>query len=413
MNAANATPTATDIDIPKPNLVIHIGPSKTGTTSIQKESVLFEAQLQQDNYVYLGRYANPKLREPAKVSFLFRDDDCFRQASTEYAQNITREFRETPCWKERFSTLDEYRANGTSIVLSDEAYSYGIKYVERDVQYYTSLKMALSKDWNLLIVPTYRRYYEWILSVAKEYNQKHCLATTAPWDNHTQCENLWEKVNNHRRNNIDYHGIHYGNLDQTIPAWQEGGWNVRILNFHNPNQHITCDFYCHYVPNAKHTCQHCIAGNHQHTNAQSASMTAYNDIVYTAAQRGILTTEEMSNRTRYEMTQDLKRHHHSAGLDRMPVKCPHRVLLEKLLEKSLAFERLIMPDFSTTPEGEAMHKRDFWAMEKQYCTVDVDALLAGKSHWNEVVEAMQTTKEWDARVMEMDARDLNTIKKLQ
>lgn len=385
-------------DSNKPSLIFHIGPSKTGTTSIQKESLAFTQALQDDRHVYLGRYASPKVREPAKIGALLYKDPCFQQASDDYTHNRTHDFLETKCWKKRMEGLEEYRKNGTSIVLSDEAYSYNLFYMEKWDQHHFEMLRVAFQDWNVLIVPTYRRYFEWILSVGKERNSKHCLHVNAPWPaqkerNPNPCDNLWATVENQVRRPHDYRGVNYGNLDVTIPAWHSGGFDTKVLNFHS-ERHITCSFYCDIVPDTPHTCQQCLEGGTAggKFNSNSASMTAYNDIVYQAAQRGLISVEQQQKTTIYNLTQELAQQHQltGGGFNSLPLKCPSEAKLTKLLDKSLAFEKLVFPDWAETMVDQ--HTDIFWERINDYCAVDTEPLLKAKTSWEQVVEALATTE---------------------
>ena len=73
----------------------------------------------------------------------------------------------------------------------------------------------------------------------------------------------------------------------------------------------------------------------------------------------------------------------------LPIQeCPPRDELEMLLNTSLAFERELMPAWYKTPRGETAHRESFWRIvdeKKEFCSVDVNAVLANKTSWDEVL----------------------------
>ena len=88
------------VDPTKPFLIIHIGPSKTGTSTIQRESVSFQQQgyLAADNYTYIGKFSDSSLRRPTKAANLLDHSKCLEEAASAWRMNGT-DFREYPCWK--------------------------------------------------------------------------------------------------------------------------------------------------------------------------------------------------------------------------------------------------------------------------------------------------------------------------
>jgi hypothetical protein len=249
----------------QPNLFIHLGPSKTGTSTIQRESVYWQETLAVDKYYYLGKFGDVKYRSPAKIPILFNDDDCFRQASSDYKSNRTSHFRETLCWKDRIDGLDRHRVRKENIVLSYEAYSYRNMYKDRSSDFFQMLRVGFD-GWNVTIIPTYRRYYEWYLSCLKELNRRNCLSGSSKegkWSHEggSACKNLWQPIQSMLKashNNNNWPGTKaYTNLDKSIPYWRDGGFPISILNFHD-HRHITCTFYCDIITDTRTMCQLCL-----------------------------------------------------------------------------------------------------------------------------------------------------------
>ena len=389
--------------INKPTLLIHIGPSKTGTSTIQRESSYWEGILAKDQWYYVGKFASTTYRKPARIPILFDTDDCWKQAVDEYKQNTTHHFRETECWAKRTAGLEKHRLKGDSLVLSDEQYSYKAFYDTKDPEYFKMLRIAL-QDWNVVVVPTYRRYHEWYLSGIKEKNRKGCLRIgTWPGSGGNKalaCHNLWNPLRKMIHADNFPGPNNYGNLDYTIPFWRNAGFPIKMLNFHTtPEQpHITCAFYCDIIPNAPTMCEHCQKQQGTNQNPSPAALTAYDDIIFAAAQRKLIPEKIQKIKTRQKMVEELVHYHAKAfkrnGLADLPLLCPSQEELEALLEKSLEFEKLIMPDLFEMPHGEEEHRSTYWKLAKEertFCWVDTETLLNNKTSWKQVLEALNHT----------------------
>lgn len=390
----------------KPNLYIHIGPSKTGTSTIQRESSYWPSELEKDHIFYLGKFAVGPWRSRAKIAILFDEDECFLQAAQAYhnSTNPNATFRDTPCWARKIHELDQHRQRGDHIVLSDEAYSYKSFLDKKSSSFWNNLRLGLD-GWNVVVVPTYRRYHEWFLSGIKEKNRKGCLrAGKWPHQGGNACHSLWKPIQKMIADE-GFSGVNsYTNLDKSISYWKDlGGFDVQILNFH-ATEHLTCAFYCDLVKNAPSTCEYCRKQRGTNQNPSPAAFTAYDDIVYEAAKRGLFKESVLQDTTRAAMVADLISYHTKSwkrkGLSDLPLVCPPRQSMEALLNKSLAFEQLVMPELYTTPEGEQEHRDAFWKLvdeEKTFCWVDKKTLLEGKQSWKEVLEALKTTEQWPVR----------------
>ena len=85
----------------------------------------------------------------------------------------------------------------------------------------------------------------------------------------------------------------------------------------------------------------------------------------------------------------------------LPLICPAREELQALLQKSLDFEEEIMPTLFDSQHGKREHEQEFWKLadqERIFCWVDKGTLLNGKETWEQVLEALKTTTEWQVQV---------------
>lgn len=90
--------------------------------------------------------------------------------------------------------------------------------------------------------------------------------------------------------------------------------------------------------------------------------------------------------------------HKKRWTDNLPIKCVGKTLLEELLQKSLAFEEMVMPDFYASSLGKDEHIRLFWDVwlkeKKHFCTVDTARLFQGATSWDEIINERMVSSDW-------------------
>jgi len=84
--------------------------------------------------------------------------------------------------------------------------------------------------------------------------------------------------------------------------------------------------------------------------------------------------------------------------ERLPIQCPSRKELEKLLQKTLDLEELVMPEFYATPLGKDEHERLFWDVwdkeKKLFCWVDIEKLFRNAKSWDEIIHERMVNYDW-------------------
>ena len=370
----------------RPSLVIHIGPSKTGSTTIQKDCANLTDPLALDNYVYLGSKSK-------------------QERMSKFHTKLLKKPPEGPSWKEWWNTtgvvkeLEERFQRNQSIIMSDEAYSFTNLFAQHDTPEFFEAFSELTKNWNVLVVGVYRRYAEWALSAIKQGHAMSCLdkrrkkACNWPHLGGIPCGNNWRPVNNWIR--WKRTGVRFFNfIDVTLSAWKNAGFNTVVLNFHSKH-HLTTSFFCDSLKyTAPNTCQHLRQlPSRRKENSRSVVSSAYSNIVFVAAEKGIVDL----NQTRFGAATALENYHATKlGLSfpDLPLDCPKQHELLKLLNHSLGLERNILPTLYRSPDGEATHREAFSYLAhdlKQFCSVKVDQLLQNVSSWEELLQRMNNT----------------------
>ena len=154
----------------RPKLYFHIGPHKVASTTLQTEMTKYQDRLAQDNTVYLGRFYHPYM-SPTEHRLILnrRDDSAIQTAARDMFHN---------CWSNhtRDCVEDLHQLllnkfdrrpyhNLPNLLISDEAF---LKlWVETNAttnQHYELLQSVLGRDWDVVIVLAYRRFYDWLPS---------------------------------------------------------------------------------------------------------------------------------------------------------------------------------------------------------------------------------------------------------
>lgn len=179
----------------------------------------------------------------------------------------------------------------------------------------------------------------------------------------------------------------YHNLDETLPDWKKHGFATAILNFHNG--HVLTSLLCDILDDAPSACRESRHRSIRHVDNRRA---VYDSIVFAAAENGLIDL----NQSRQDAATNLQAYYEQElGLlpEHFPFICPERHELETFLNKSLTLEKNVVPVFFASQHGESEHRASFWHLanrRKEFCRVDTDRLLNGKTSWQEVLESWKT-----------------------
>jgi len=408
--------------------VIHIGPSKTGTSSIQSDSLHAHEVLQKDNTRYFGRLGGKPTR------YFFNANKCMDKI-IKNEHITTTKLLLLDCWKdEEVGTLE------MNIIYSDEGFSYGPKWVKWHVNRIKAIYVDYFDYDEIIVVGGYRRYGEWMKSVYSEWAKMCLKEKCGDWPTKRDvlknyspsCQQIWTHIMKHVRTN-HYNSMEkrYTNIDTTLAGLQDLSpeITVNILSyFVRPNEgyynSITTELYCKILGKVRtpRTCDYFKERSYESirvVNVGSPTMVAYDHILVAAANTatdGSHNWIKKEKTNRCEAQKDLASYHASlkfANKTRsklllasssplrtmlhLPLLCPPRNELEALLNKSLAFEQMIMPKFYNTPLGKEKHIEEFWEMadkKKSFCHVDTDRLFQNASSWEQVLNERLTIFDW-------------------
>lgn len=330
----------------RPIVFLHVGPHKTGTTTIQNS---FDSNpvLQKDNYRYLGMRNPP----PERDSFGVRTS--------------LRQFRakKSPLFIKKLKTA---MSSGDDLIVSAEDFCVLLDAVdENGVNFFTLLATALQESNRQVHVAVgYRRYYEWLISL---YNQRH------------RTKRSQESFVKFYRQHAQARQKPFSQTNMSLRVWKEMQnyfRSVSIINMHDPRDIMT-QVYCDILPNATNTCE----SHKKQLEVNASESTRANPsiplwpirIEKEARRRGFVTGAEtnlqerivkFANETNYTL----------------PLICISPKEQEDILQISLRHEQALVPEFFASPLGELELRKGFQqALEdNSFCSVDVAQIFDDK-----------------------------------
>ena len=400
----------------KPWFILHVGPQKTMSSSMQCTLKQYQSQLAQDNYIFLGkvdiRACDMEGMKIGSISLPFEDDSCVTQlvhavtetnltnATTRATITMDQEqlVLKVPCWNQFSTALDEYARTQTNLIVSDEKFS------ERHLQQWpvstaniiwTLIKQRLERQWNIRVIVVYRRYYEWLASV-KNQGDKYSLGRRGMklWEG-PEKEPIFTQLNRWIHNTSEipspYTPEVYHYYATTLQL------DTIVLNMHDSTVDLLEAWVCFAIPNATTTCttyqqdkknENDEARQQQKQQQQRrtnpSQIPSYDQIAYAAWQRGLIRDLRgfRKGADRMFYTEMLGRHqqiHKNLSTMDLPRSCPSPWDILPFLRLSQLYEQKFLPTFAQSSLGLETLEESFWkdaVYKKFFCTVNVTTMLA-------------------------------------
>lgn len=347
--------------------------------------------LAKDNYVYLGQFGRGRFPVHTKsvLQAAMMSRPCLGHMSEKYLLNQS--MTDLECWRNVHNEIQRRRRENENIILSSEFVSdRKILGGQKFAALLRGLQEAVADEWNVLVVVGYRRYFEWTSSAVRQHNANTCLHRRAGWHGH--CRNTWQYIKSWMAQDPPS-AKNYLYTDTIVDRWSKV-FPVQVLNVH-ASEHVTTKFLCDVLPDAPHSCAHAKSRPQSKTstaNTRDSATGAYSTLATVAFRKGLIDGSRGRARIVKEMTS-----HFQGKLNlpfrHLPLTCPPRDELEKLLNTSLTFEKNLMPDWYQTSDGEEAHRKYFWRMadeRKEFCSVNTTAVFENRSTWKEVLEYLSS-----------------------
>lgn len=355
----------------RPWFIMHVGPPKTATTTLQIEmgTLVSLQRLAQDDYLYIGRdsrYTDKSEEYGMKPFRILTDSGCHLRVRAARLDNTSM----PECWQEFMTDLNELQ--GMNMIASDERWGFMDSKVYWDWQ---AIRESLSERFNLRIVVSYRRFSEWLLSVYSQ-QQRESMYARRKWPQQHGAPPVTPLFSSLQVLMNNPYPFKYLYTDTLVSKLKRFNITVDILNLHSENG-IMPTLMCGLVPNANRSCRKSI--ERHATNLTKRSNVAlnfdYDTIACKAAELGLL---DMELHQRPEVAKLAAVFHQEIlNATELPMKCPSKAELQPLLQRSLELESKILPDFYKSPLGKTAHEQDFWQAvdNHKFCSINVQAVL--------------------------------------
>lgn len=366
----------------KPLLILHVGPGKTATTSLQVDlsTPLIASCLAEDDYLYGGRFYLNSTENHGKwnegpESFspslqLLRD--ILIPARARHTDSVCTSTN-THCWQLLGQQMEEFAGNN-HVILSDEPLA--LRWTSENA---IAMKTALGASRDIVVVIGYRRLFDWLPSSIFQRNRKRLVDRHWPSRGELKMlDPLWPLLGT----TDSWKEYHYTFTDSLIDATQAASLQYHILNVHDQEHTIPNQFFCHVLQDATSCCAHTFDSNTttnmMNVRTDSLVHQLYFDTITTAAaSKGLINTTRYK---RHEVREALRRHYHAKGLNSWPMYCPTKRQLEQLLEQSLRLEReYIWPDLTqeSRDQFKIEHREAFErkVQEGAFCELDIKVSL--------------------------------------
>ena len=337
----------------RPKAILHVGPRKTGSSSIQKALKQDAYGLSKHNFELF-----PHHHRLLALCLLMNDD-----------------FLENTIWAKECS--DESDTIGEMQVRIANAYSQGKDVVVPSEALGKAKHVNITKirqlfsDFDVHIVVVYRRYFEWIVSnINFLYAQKNRGESWPAED--TIDQNIVSLLTKEEIKNLY---MRFSFLEVYRKYGQEKTFTMHKLNF-QADKNIVKSFFCLGFFNNTRACN--AESRQEHYRVNTARSVAYNHIAIAAKKAGLL--EVHKNLTRREATVVLRSYFEDTlGLNEadLPKYCMEERELNLLKRISVLSETLAFPRFYNEEEFDS--RLDIYSKTK-LCSVNTTKVLDDHGH---------------------------------
>lgn len=362
----------------KRRLLLHVGPMKTGTTS-----------LQYDLHYYLGPFL-----ELDNWHYIEWDDPVNNIAmNANELSDIARQFKEG---------IDAHR--GKNVIFSREQWS---DFASSHPGLYPALYEALSPEWEVDIVAGYRPYSEW---VASQWFQDHAGIIDEEIDWRDGDGNIQNKIHRVDGRYEEWFALENQpskgdrRFTQAILEQASNYFSVQILDIDNP-MGIRSLLLCDIITNAPHACEESLEMDQrskERHNQNHLEQFRMAEIGLAAASKGLINLDDYKRSDLLQCLQlFLKDELHQSILD-LPFSCPEDAWYESLHDLAMTFDRQCVPELFSEGREKTLRERLQRKMDKKaFCVVNANLFLQQSFH------AVQFMEFYGSHCTQLSRHDLS------
>lgn len=375
----------------KPLFVLHIGPPKTGTTTLQCELGLKYPDLLQENFYYLGTYYAPLCGLPMSHRIEGFSDATRPVLLHCYAPHTREGCDLDKQWQDFANILESHKEH--NIIMSDEMFHH--HFAQEDVERFAKL---LKPHWDVRIIYTYRHFYS---SLPSMYHQLNDPYATNPGMAYAVEKTIWPENGGYKIRSFRESNYFYIEHEMTrFFYWVIAFGDVSVFNMHNTNgvDYLPA-FLCTMIPEATSLCspsQPALvepAESAAHNDNSSASKYLRYDMLAVAAHElGLLEHTILSR----EMVRDAVEEYCEAkkwtNIDDFPLDCLSNAEMDSFFEESLRQASMLSPYF-TNPQEDSIQDEirsgfQEFRNKKKFCSINAERALE-EEHWRHFFLSMR------------------------
>ena len=378
---------------PAPILVLHVGPSKTATSTIQSKLGHYRQKLYEDASVaYMGRIYDRHLRSSHKKAFLKPQSSinvgpkfdtrklikvCFPQGEKCKEQKI---------WELLEEQVAYFAHHNKSVILSDEAFTDGLFISQMGSDNNRGMMYELFRKYypgRVHVALVHRRHYERSLSRFNAHNTPHKHGDGA----YTYKEEymLWPSEGGETVGTILREFSRLFEATRTTPQylrlWGNHSSEVVVLNFHemqgssNREDDFTTHFLRGLFPPLVGDALSRMKDSKFVSRPNLSKNVDYDRLAVAAYEKGLLVNQHIPRSEVARLTEEHLLKNLATTKDRLPRRCLNETELQHFLMISLALESEVYPNLSK--ESARQHESDYReaAQQKKFCDLDTGKLL--------------------------------------
>ncbi|KAL3933294.1 MAG: hypothetical protein SGBAC_010462 [Bacillariaceae sp.] len=370
--ARKKTPERTD----KPLFILHIGPPKTGTTTLQCELGEKFQELREENFYYLGTYYAPLCGLP-RDHVIEGFADATRPVLLHcYAEHANKDCDLEQQWLEFEEIIVSHKDH--NVIMSDEMFHHHFE--EEDV---TRFAKILNQHWDVRIMYTYRHFYSSLPSMYRQLNDPYATQKGMAY---AYEKTIWPEDGGYKIQSFR-DGNYFKVTDEMrrFQLWTASFDWVEVFNMHNTNgADYLPAFLCTMIPESKALCQDAKknpASNHK-DNDSSSKFLYYDMLAVEGHEQGLL---QKSKKTREEVRDAVQDFCKSKDWEftHFPLDCLTEIELSSFLSESLEQATILQPYFANprddsrnvSIEEEIESGFHEYQQNKKFCSVNTKRTL--------------------------------------
>ena len=350
----------------KPLFILHVGPAKTATTTLQCHFGTHLPELEKDNIHYIGHFYPHKycgVQNYDRVPNLVRGDlfgSCIRCEQEQHCNC-------TNAWNNFEKAIALPYLRNQTVLMSDEMFA---QYLQEGEQMDTLVKQ-LSK-WNVRILYTYRRLHQIFPSAYGQVYDPDAYESMKPWP--TQGGDKIPSLNEYFLRSFRHRIKELTRVRNQWDKYFPG--SLRVANIHTKDERgFVNHFVCEMMPEAQELCRvGTEAAGAKSNSGESKALPHWDRIAVAAFEKGWI-KDSVDRPTARKAVEEFAKSIGLSTLNDFKLDCLSAENTELLFNQSSTFEEESIPRLFASAEGQNDLRMDFSNIGRKFCSVDVEATL--------------------------------------